>query len=174
MTGSHRSYERSRRMAHGSVRRAILSGRLARALRADGLLDFDIADKELEASTRPAAPTMASRMNGNGHADPEAVATFLRARGAREAYMAQLARIEFERKTGTLVSAEEIKREAFEQARRARDLLLAIPERLGPMLGAAQRDALEAEIDRALDLVAGEPQGRAGPGIPRVGRPTPP
>ena len=54
-TGSHRGYERSLGLAHGSVRRAIQSGPLVRALRPDGTLGLGVADQELRSNTMPSA-----------------------------------------------------------------------------------------------------------------------
>lgn len=60
--------------------------------------------------------------------------SFNQARTLRERYQAQLARLEYEEKSGKLVDSETIRRQYFKQARNARDNLLNIPDRLAPML----------------------------------------
>jgi phage terminase Nu1 subunit (DNA packaging protein) len=152
-----RAYSRLRGVSAEAVSKAVRTGRIT--ANGDGSIDPARADAEWEANTRP-------RMNG--HAGPEAVATLLRARSARETYMAQLARLEFEVQTGKLIPAAGVRQQAFETARRCRDLLLSIPERLGPMLSPEQRDALEAEIDRALDELSGASEPGRGSTPPRA------
>jgi len=55
-------------------------------------------------------------------------------KAVREAYMARLAKLEYEEKSGKLVSADEVKARAFKMARGARDALLTMPDRLAPIL----------------------------------------
>ena len=80
-------------------------------------------------------------------------AGYARARAARELYQAQLAKLELDRQRGVLVRADEVKLGAFTMARKSRDLLIALPERLALVL-AAESDAavvqqlLEDEIER--------------------------
>lgn len=78
-------------------------------------------------------------------------------RAIREAYMARLARVEFERETGMRVLADDVKREAFEQGRRLRDSLINIPDRLSHELAAETDPArvhmtISNAIREALDL----------------------
>lgn len=58
-----------------------------------------------------------------------------------EQYRAQKERLEFEVKTGRLVDAEEVRRTAFVAARRVRDMLLSVPDRIAPI--AAGQDQFE-------------------------------
>jgi hypothetical protein len=53
-----------------------------------------------------------------------------------DAARAELLEYELEQKRGNLVRAEDVKRAAFEKARVARDALMAIPDRLAPLLAA--------------------------------------
>jgi hypothetical protein len=77
-------------------------------------------------------------------------------RAVREIYLAKLVRLEFEVKTGKLIDAEESRHAAFQDNRRVRDLLLAIPDRTAAQLAACSEPAechrlLAAEIRRACE-----------------------
>lgn len=139
---SQRAYARHRDVPLSSVQYAIKAGRIA--LRKDGKIDSVRADRDWDANTDP---VQQARRRGTPRSDD----TYMRARGARETYMARLAQLDYERRVGELIPAQEVRIEAFEQTRRARDLILAIPDRLGPMLEPAQRKMLEEEIARVLD-----------------------
>jgi hypothetical protein len=76
-----------------------------------------------------------------------------------EDYRARTARLEFERLSGTLISADEVRGEAFNAGRRVRAALLAMASRLAPVL-AALSDPIEihriltAEIRQVLEELA--------------------
>ena len=77
-------------------------------------------------------------------------------RAVREAYLARLAKLEFEERQGKLVSADDVKVVAFNAARRARDLLMAMPDRVSSVLAATDdpveiRRVLNAEIRRVCE-----------------------
>jgi hypothetical protein len=63
--------------------------------------------------------------NGAGYAQSRAV---------RMLYMARLAKLEYEIRSGKLVSVEDVKQKAFNQARTVRDRLLNIPDRIVPLV----------------------------------------
>ena len=84
---------------------------------------------------------------------------YAKARAARELYQAQLAKLELDRQRGLLVRADEVKVGAFNMARKARDQLIALPERVAAMLAATQEPAevhriLEEEIERICQEIA--------------------
>lgn len=85
-------------------------------------------------------------------------------RAVREAYQARLAKLEFEQKTGRLVSADEVKARAFRMARGARDALLTMPDRLAPIL-ASSTDVVEVhrllldDIERTCARIAQDAAG---------------
>lgn len=88
-----------------------------------------------------------------------AAAGYARARAARELYLAQLAKIELDEKRGILVRADEVRLGAFNMARKARDQLIALPERVAAILAATQDAAevqriLEEEIERICEEIA--------------------
>ncbi len=84
---------------------------------------------------------------------------YAKARAARELYQAQLAKLELDRQRGTLIRADEVRIGAFNMARKARDQLIALPERVAALLAATQEPAevqriLEEEIERICQEVA--------------------
>ena len=84
---------------------------------------------------------------------------YAKARAARELYQAQLAKLELDRQRGILVRADEVRLGAFNMARKARDQLIALPERVAAILAATQDPAevqriLEEEIERICQEIA--------------------
>ena len=78
------------------------------------------------------------------------------ARALHETYRARTARLEFERLSGMLVPADDVRSQAFTAARRVRDSILALPDRLAPVLAAITdpaeiHRALAAELRQALE-----------------------
>jgi len=158
MIGSARSFERSRGLSHGAVRRAIQSGRLRRALRRDGRIDFEKADAELAANTRPAAPRMSLRNgSGNGRVESDTMLAFASARALREHFAALRAKADFEREEGKLVEASEIRAGVFVAMKAAREVLLSMEDRLCAVLPGLpveeQRRAIAREIERVMSEI---------------------
>ena len=157
---SLRAYAKHRGVSHAAVQKALRSGRIT--ANADGLIDSDQADAEWNAKTRPrqrrARPAPIVRQEPAEA--PAAGIDYFRARAIRESYLARLAKIEFEEKTGKLVSRDEVQVAAFTRGRTIRDNLLNIPDRLAATL-AAEADAdrvhqiLSAEIRQALEELSG-------------------
>jgi hypothetical protein len=80
---------------------------------------------------------------------------YARARAVRENYLARLAKIDFEERSGKLVSRDEVEIAAFNKFRTFRDGMLNVPDRVGAVLAADSDPAkvhaiLTAEIRRAL------------------------
>lgn len=82
------------------------------------------------------------------------------AQTVRVGYQARLAKLEFEEKSGALVNVEEVRAHAFTIARRTRERLQQIPERLAATV-AAETDTdrvlhmIRREIDDALEALGG-------------------
>jgi hypothetical protein len=70
---------------------------------------------------------------GEGGA-PHLVSSYAASRAAREAYLARLAKLDFEQRSGKLVDADEVRAQIFGLGRRLRDALLGLPDRLAPLL----------------------------------------
>jgi len=144
-------YARRRGISRQAVSKAVKKGRIPTV---KGKIDPSVADRELEAnadpqqSVKPSSETLPAAPN------------YSNSRAIREAYLANLARLDYQKRTAALVSAEEVKVAAFNAARKVRDLLLALPDRLAPVL-AGLDDPLEChrvmseEIRRICDELSG-------------------
>lgn len=163
---SQREYARRRGISHMAVQRAVSSGRITLV---DGKVDPDLADRQWRDNTDPTKPR--NRFTGSpkhtredgepstpmpidaaaGLADLPAGARsargYAQARATREGYLARLAKAQYEKVMEQLISADEVRVTAFNRARRTRDLLLAVPDRVSALL-AAENDA--EEIHRIL------------------------
>jgi len=172
---SQREYARRRGVTHVAVQRAVKAGRISTV---NGKIDPALADQQWHENTDQSKPL--NRITGNpkqsrppgeppepmdmGGADeivggPSTATGYAKARAARELYQAQLAKLELDRKRGTLVRADEVRLGAFNMARKARDQLLALPERLASVLAATEEPAevqriLEEEIERICQEIA--------------------
>lgn len=87
-------------------------------------------------------------------------------RAVKEAYLARLAKLDYEQKIGKLIEADEVKVRAFKLARNARDAMLTLPDRLAPVLAsetdvqAVHRLLLE-DIERTCQRIAQDAQKAA-------------
>lgn len=85
----------------------------------------------------------------------------------REAYQAKLAQLEFQQKSGLMVSKDEVKSGIFTAGRKLRDNLMQIPNRLAPRL-AGETDQhvitmlLTEEFKSALEELARDFERNAG------------
>lgn len=80
-------------------------------------------------------------------------------RAVREAYMARLAKLAYEEKSGKLIDAEEVKSAGFKLGRTIREGLLNIPDRLSSELAGVTDPAkihimLTQEITKALEVLS--------------------
>jgi len=177
---SIRGYARHRGVSHTAVRKALATGRIEAD--AEGAIDPVAADAQWASSTNlskprnsvigapkqrrlPGAPSepvatpdvgAGETLNGSSAGDTaRLVSSYAGSRAAREAYLARLAKLDFERKSGKLIDADEVRAQLFALGRRARDSLRGVPDRLAPIL-VGQTDAavihrmLTEEIERGL------------------------
>jgi Protein of unknown function (DUF1441) len=155
-------YAAMRGITQPAVSAAIHSGRLVKAIIKDGKrikIDPDIADREWAANTQGGRGAAPQRL-ASGVDLPDAIeaADYNASRAKREAYNAELARLEVEEKQGQLVAADEVRKTAFAVARQVRDGMLNIPDRVSAEL-AAVTDQFEIhrrltdEIRKALEGV---------------------
>src|SRR5437867_3739273 len=147
-------YARHRGTSRQAVHLAINSGRIR--ARPDGLIDPDIADREWAANTdrskqrgpaasrsRRGTPPGSGRVDGwqaAGHRDAsglqgEAEPTWAEARRRREAALARMAEQEADRRAGRLLDADAVEKASFAVARRARDMLRSLPDRIAAVVG---------------------------------------
>ena len=161
---SQREYARRRGIRHSAVQRAIETGRISTVR---GKIDPVQADRQWLANTDqskprnlitgdpkhtrlPTEPSEPMDLGGHdeGHAGNGTGTGYARVRAARELYQAQLVTLDLDEKRGILVRADEVKIGAFNMARKARDQLIALPERITASLAATQD---EAEVRRILE-----------------------
>lgn len=135
MSMSLRSYARHRGVALSAVQKAIATGRIHPE--PDGSIDPIKADAQWNQNTRSALPASgkasATRPSVEPpHGDDDIGVDYHKARAVREAYAARLARLEFEERSGKLISKEEVSAKYFQLARKLRDRLQQIPRKVAP------------------------------------------
>jgi hypothetical protein len=170
---SQREYARRRGISHVAVQRAVNSGRISTV---GWRIDPEQADREWLENTDqskprnritgrpkdarpPGEPSRPMDLDGAGGGRSGAQAGYARARVAREFYMAQLAKLELERRSGEVVRADEVKVAAFNMTRETKERLRAIPGNVTDAIAATQdvdevRRILEEEIDRVCREIA--------------------
>lgn len=176
---SIRAYARHRGVTHRAVQKAIIAGRITRS--PDGLLNPTAVDRQWASNTdetksrnsvsgnpkwrrRPGDPSLpaSSDHSTTGQPGPSpAESGYLKARAVREGYSARLAKLDFELRSGSVISVDVVRVTAFNLARRCRDMLLNIPDRISPILAGCSDSSevhrlLTAEIQRVcaeLDVI---------------------
>jgi len=155
---SIRGYARHRGVSHTAVRKALASGRITAS--DDGTIDAALADEEWATSTNLSKPrnsvigvlkaprrelvsprpvggpvdeAPSSLPAGSGGAGRLA-SSYADSRAARESYLARLAKLEFEERSGKLVDADDVRAQVFALGRRMRDAMVTLPDRLAPVL----------------------------------------
>lgn len=151
-----REYAKHRGVTHAAVRKAIATGRLSRSVTkaANGWprIDPDVADAEWEAATDPAQQRGAAAQTElfpdgrkkETRASPDGLA-FTRARAVRENVNARIAELDLRERMGQLVDVAQVKADAFDVGRKARDAFQGIGSRLGPTL-AGLEDSRACEV----------------------------
>lgn len=154
-------FARRRGVSHTAVQRAIADGRLPKSARKVGVrwrIDARLGDEEWAESASPAnsrtrvdGPANGSASNGEGSDYRSAL---VREKGLKS----ELAELALEERRGRLVDVGVVKDEQFEVARRIRNRLLELPDRLADEL-AAESDAVRVRgiLDRELrEILCGE------------------
>lgn len=161
---SQREYARRRNLSATAVNKAVKAGRITLV---DGKIDPEVADRQWRENTDPSTPKNAVTGKPKQIKDPREASSpmelsgvetspstgYAKARAAREVYQAQLAKLVLEEKKGELVRADEVRIAAFNMARKARDQLIALPERVLATVVASSdpvevQRLLEEEIER--------------------------
>jgi hypothetical protein len=155
------AYARHRKISHQAVYKAKNAGRLAGAIVTEGgkegLSSIAAADREWAANTdqskpsnsvtgqpkrraseaeEPYAPDDAGEQRSGPPGTPGTGAgvTYSRARAMREAFMAKESKLNYELRAGHYVDAEAVRVAVFSIQREARDMLLAVPDRVAPLV----------------------------------------
>ena len=155
-----RAYARHRNVTPAAVRKAIQTRRITAV---DGVIDPEAADQEWAANTDESKPRNSVSGYPGGHAGRPAASVspssraggsslprtngYAAARAIRETYEAKIRELDYKLRTGELVRVDTARVAYSNATRRARDLLLAIPDRVGPIV-AGLTD--ESEIHRVL------------------------
>lgn len=155
---SARQYAKHRGVSHTAVQKALRDGRIPSS---GGRIDPAVADRAWKANTDPSKQTTTV---ANEPGSDAARGSYTTSRAVRESYLARLAKLEYEEKSGRLVSADEVRISTFNVARAARNMLLALPDRLAPILAAmtSAREVhalLSTEVRRVCEEIAGGTDG---------------
>ena len=154
---SIRAYARHRGVSHTAVSKAIQAGRIT--LGADGKINPEVADAEWERNTLPSQNlgNPSGNLNGNLKKTTAQVSTraevarevaptleprtsgpdYQTSRAIREAYAARLAKLEYEERSGKLISKNEVDVKTFQLARQLRERIQQIPRKVAPQIVAA-------------------------------------
>lgn len=152
-------YAKHRGVSHVAVLNALKSGRITKE--PDGSIDPEKADVQWERNTDFSRnPNKARRTRASETPLPSGP-DYNVSRAVREAYIARLAKLEYEEKIGSLVKAEDVKLQWFNTLRIVRDRVLQAPDRLASILAAETdtntiKQTLDAELRRILDDAADE------------------
>ena len=179
MSMSLRAYARHRGVALSAVQKAIATGRIHPE--PDGSIDPIKADAQWDRHTRTAQPTtprvttarpppVAQHASQPAAPPPMPQASddargvdYHKARAVRETYSARLAKLEFEERTGKLISKDEVDIKYFQLARQLRDRMQQIPRKVAPEIVAlvvadpdvrGVTDILDVAIREALEDLA--------------------
>jgi hypothetical protein len=165
-----KAYAESRGVSHVAVLKAIKQGRIksARKVGTRWEVDPDAADREWKANTQTGHHS--SKAPDVEDAPPErrrnSIPAYADSRALREAYTAQLAKLEYEEKAGKLVRVDDVKVTWFTEARRTRDAILNVPIRIVDEVAAIAGDlsaeqrheillCLQRELIQALEELSG-------------------
>jgi len=153
MSVSIRAYARLRGCSESAVRKAIASKRIKPE--ADGTIDPARANREWEqntfaaatlrpASAKPAKPprpqpqpcAAVPHVPNVDSPSSDPVQSFLRARAVKETFNAKVAQMEYEERAGRLIQASRAAEYASTFSSIVKDHLMAMPDRLAPVLAA--------------------------------------
>lgn len=161
---SIRAYAARKGISDTAVRKAIKSGRIT--LTKNGKINPTLADRQWEANTDP-AQVYAIKENSSASPSSETISSnsggigvsYQQSRAIREAYEARLKKLEFDERTGKLIPTEIVQREAFNAARKTRDMILNVPDKVIPLLIGRtdiheMKEILRKELLRTLENLA--------------------
>ena len=177
---SRRAYAVHAGVSEAAVRKAIKSGRIT--VGKSGLIDPKVADRQWSDNTDPTKPL--NRNTGDpkhrkespdsppvpmsmGAKDRDTAGNFAKARAAREFYQAQLAKLDYQERMGSLVPKEQVRAAATAAARIIANLILTRPDRLAKALAGVSdvdgcRKILENDARRMCEDARKELERAAG------------
>lgn len=152
---TQRAYARHRGVSQPAVNKAIKSGRIKLV---EGKIDAEQADKEWAANTNGGGKLKQAAISGGAQIDTggapagntgprttqdpaigwaeevQNAVSYAESRAVHEGYRARIAKLELDVKTGKLIESDAVRVKWFNLTRRARDILLGLPDRLSPVL----------------------------------------
>lgn len=138
--------------------------------RFDSAEERAISRELLAAEAEPEEPdAVEQRAIANAPAAPDNVPPYARSRAIREAFAAQMAKLEYQEKAGQLVSVNDVKVQWYNEARRARDALMNVPARIADQIAGLvgevspeKRHAILLLLQQEITVVLGELSDGAG------------
>ena len=160
---SLRAYAKARGCSLTAVQKAIATKRITRL--PDGSIDAERANREWSKNTfagqtiREAAPPERLPMNESPTPTGDPVTAYLRARAVKESFQARTAELDYKERAGKLIDAARASEYAATFSAIVKDGLMAMPDRLAPMLAAVDDEKtihrmLGAEITALLRKVS--------------------
>lgn len=154
-------YARHRGVSKQQVQKYLDAGKIT-AKRVGGrwVIDPEQADRELSQRLSPDKGGRADRMEEPPSAGGAGGPSFQQARTMREAYAAQIMKLDYLQKSGQLVDKNELKLKLAKLHMAVRDSLRTIPDRVAPVLAAETDQSkihamLLKEIGQALEGLQG-------------------
>ena len=152
------AYAKRRGVSHVAVLKAIKTGRIAKET--DGTIDPEKANAAWTKNTDPAQQRKLAKKSEQAPERPidppltNSGPNYAQSRAIKEAYLARLAKLEYEEKSGVVVRADAVKVAWFNTLRVLRDRLTNLPDRLAPILAAEDDPKLVHEmLDAELRLI---------------------
>lgn len=185
---SGRTYAKHRGVTHKAVQNAIRDGRITThpGPRGWAWVNPEEADRQWKQNTdqskprnritgspkgkrqpdQPETPMDLGRRSGGGNGDADDGPNYSDARARRETFKAAEARLDLEERMRVLVRAEDVRLAAFNEARKARDLLMSFPDRLSTTI-AALEDPGEVHkiLEDEIELICQELSGGTTEGV---------
>ena len=157
-------YARRRGVSKEAVSLAVKHGRLKNSVSRDDKGNPKIApalaDQEWEANTDKRRGWYAiQNSKANAEASEKVSGTLSQSRAVREAYLARLAKLDFEERSGELIRVESVRSALASLVSSTREAILQVPARVAPVLAvendpARLHDVLMEELQQALSQLA--------------------
>lgn len=121
-------------------------------MRRNGL---DARGRQPEPVVAPSEPPQAApREPSVGASSSQNVPSLTESRSIKEAFLARLAKIEYEERSGKLIPVDKVKVEAFKLARTVRDAILNIPDRISNELASYANEPAKIHERLTQELIA--------------------
>ena len=153
-------YAKHRNVSRQMVAKMIKEDRIL--LTPDGKIDCEVSDMLLDQFSESGIRSTPNTTTREGLAERlSTIGTYSEQRALLTQYKAELTKIELDRASGNVVNITTVRDAAFTTARRVRDSILNLPDRLAPLLAAEAdthtiRTLLDTELRQALDELHNE------------------